>query len=291
MDNQVNYYAVIPANVRYDKDLPANAKLLYGEITALCNNKGFCWATNQYFADLYGVKKLAVSRWINALADKGYIFIVMEPKNDHTQELIRKISLPQIPTSKKIAGVIKKDVPPHQKRCTPTSKKICPHIKKDRGGKSASPTESKAEGQFFSPNNTYNNTVNNTSNISNTSGKPDKGDNITKDVIDYLNEKLGTKYKPNTSKTVSLVKARTNEGFTLDDFKTVIDKKVAAWFGDERMEKYLRPETLFGSKFESYLNEVEGHGQGFGKAAGKRQRKYDPEYERDKWAGETSGWK
>ena len=124
MDNQVNYYAVIPANVRYDKDLPANAKLLYGEITALCNNKGFCWATNQYFADLYGVKKLAVSRWINALADKGYIFIVMEPKNDHTQELIRKISLPQIPTSKKIAGVIKKDVPPHQKRYAPISKKI-----------------------------------------------------------------------------------------------------------------------------------------------------------------------
>jgi uncharacterized phage protein (TIGR02220 family) len=140
-------------------------------------------------------------------------------------------------------------------------------------------------------NNTYNTTVNNTSNITNTSGKPDKSEGITKQVIDYLNEKLGTKYKASSSKTISLVKARENEGFNLDDFKTVINKKVAAWLGDERMEKYLRPETLFGSKFESYLNEVDGHGQGFRKAANGRKRQNDPEYEQNKWAGETSGWK
>lgn len=67
------YYAVIPANVRYDKDLVPNAKLLYGEITALCNEKGYCWASNQYFAELYNVSDRTIKNWISQLADKGYI--------------------------------------------------------------------------------------------------------------------------------------------------------------------------------------------------------------------------
>lgn len=72
-DNKKSYFAVIPANVRYDEDLPPNAKLLYGEITALCNNDGFCWASNKYFADLYGVSTISISKWISALARRGYI--------------------------------------------------------------------------------------------------------------------------------------------------------------------------------------------------------------------------
>lgn len=73
-------------------------------------------------------------------------------------------------------------------------------------------------------------------------------------IVDYLNEKAGTNYRYTTRKTQDCIKARLNEKFTVEDFKTVIDKKTAEWIGDEKMEKYLRPETLFGTKFESYLN-------------------------------------
>lgn len=75
-----------------------------------------------------------------------------------------------------------------------------------------------------------------------------------KDIISYLNEKAGTKYRASGSKTQRLIKARFNDGFNDEDFKKVIDIKVAEWSGTD-MAKYLRPETLFGTKFESYLNQ------------------------------------
>ena len=77
-----------------------------------------------------------------------------------------------------------------------------------------------------------------------------------KKIIEYLNKKVGTNYKYNTSSTVAKIKARLNEGYKLDDFIVVIDKKVNEWKGTD-LEKYLRPETLFGTKFESYLNQKE----------------------------------
>lgn len=77
-----------------------------------------------------------------------------------------------------------------------------------------------------------------------------------REIIDYLNSKIGTHYRATTRKTQSLIKARMNEGFTVDDFKKVIDNKSAEWGKDSKMNKYLRPETLFGTKFESYLNQA-----------------------------------
>ena len=77
------------------------------------------------------------------------------------------------------------------------------------------------------------------------------------EIVDYLNAKLGTRYKKSKS-TTSQIKARLEEGHTVDDFKTVIDKKVRSWKDDPKMSQYLRPETLFRpSHFESYLNEIE----------------------------------
>lgn len=85
----------------------------------------------------------------------------------------------------------------------------------------------------------------------------DKEEDIDKElyisIIEHLNQKAGTKYKASSKKTQTCIHARLSEGFTIDDFKTVIDKKCAEWIGTE-WEKFIRPETLFGTKFESYLN-------------------------------------
>lgn len=87
---------------------------------------------------------------------------------------------------------------------------------------------------------------------------PDKSEQHTipyKEICDYLNTRTNSNYRSTTKKTKDLIKARFNEGFTLEDFKIVIDKKTIDWLKDKEMNKYLRPETLFGPKFESYLNQ------------------------------------
>lgn len=77
-----------------------------------------------------------------------------------------------------------------------------------------------------------------------------------KEIIDYLNIVLGTHYRYTTKDTVKHIKARLSEGFTVDDFKMVIDKKARSWKDNPQMATFLRPETLFGNKFENYLNEI-----------------------------------
>ena len=81
----------------------------------------------------------------------------------------------------------------------------------------------------------------------------DKNKEIYTSVVAYLNEKAGTKYRPTSAKTKTAIHARLADGFTLEDFQTVIDKKCDEWIGTE-WEKFLRPSTLFGTKFEEYLN-------------------------------------
>lgn len=75
-----------------------------------------------------------------------------------------------------------------------------------------------------------------------------------REVVRHLNEVMGTRYRPNAALTVRKIVARLNEGYTLNDFIAVIDKKAKDWKGTE-YEKFIRPETLFGSKFEGYLNQ------------------------------------
>ena len=91
-----SYYAVIPANVRYDTRLSPLAKLLYGEITCLCQKEGFCWATNAYFAKLYQKSTRWISNVINLLAKCGYISIELKYKKETKEIEARYISLKDI---------------------------------------------------------------------------------------------------------------------------------------------------------------------------------------------------
>ena len=76
-------------------------------------------------------------------------------------------------------------------------------------------------------------------------------------IVEYLNDKIGAHYKPNGKKMKELIRARMNEGYTVEDFKTVIDKKFKSWGNDPKMSLYLRPSTLFGTRFGEYLNEYQ----------------------------------
>lgn len=94
------------------------------------------------------------------------------------------------------------------------------------------------------------------------------------EIINYLNETASANYRHQTQKTRDLIKARWNEGFQLKDFKQVIDIKTAEWLTDEKMSIYLRPTTLFGTNFESYLNQKP---KGAGKHAATRTSNGKPD--------------
>ena len=100
-----NYYAIIPSNVRYS-NLKPNAKLLYGEITALSNKTGYCFASNNYFAKLYGVSKNTVSRWIADLKSLGFITIEIErdSKKQITKRIIGIVKNVDTPIDEKVKG-------------------------------------------------------------------------------------------------------------------------------------------------------------------------------------------
>jgi len=101
------YYAVIPATIRYDKNITPNAKLLYAEITALCNEKGYCWASNAYFAELYGVSKTSISNWISSLQKNGYISVDMIYKENSKEIQNRYIRILNDPIEEILTGYSK----------------------------------------------------------------------------------------------------------------------------------------------------------------------------------------
>ena len=234
------YYAVLPANIRYDKSITPNAKLLYAEITALTNDKGYCWATNAYFAELYSVSKQSISAWLSSLKEKGYISIDYKRETE-TSKIEKRLIYLTTPNQENLNPPSRKLEPPIKKTLIPPSRKLdAPHQ------------------ENLKENNTINNTFNNKINSS-TEAEPHPKIELVKEIIKYLNEKTNKNYTHKSKITQRLIKARTEEGFTLEDFKTVIDNKAKDW-DNPKMEKYLRPQTLFSTKFEGYLNEGANNG-------------------------------
>lgn len=115
---QPNYFAVIPANVRYDKNLSSSEKLFYAEIAALAQKDGRCWASRRYFADLYDVDEKTISRWTTKLAEKGYIEVRVI-RNAQNAILRRNITLKVFNTPRD------KNVPTWGQKCPyPTDKNV-----------------------------------------------------------------------------------------------------------------------------------------------------------------------
>jgi ribosomal protein S8 len=150
-----SYFAILTADVRYDKTLKPLARLLYAEITALCNKEGYCWSSNQYFADLYEVDPKTVSGWIGQLKTKGYITVQLEYKEGTKQVLKRYIRINERGMDKIMDTLpIKKCIPSPQNDGDP------PH-------------------KIMEDNKTINNTFNNTTN---------KGTRFTPPSVDEVND-------------------------------------------------------------------------------------------------------
>jgi len=123
MEDRPNYYSILPANVRYDKRLKPNEKLLYSEITALANATGECWANNNYFAELYDVSTETISRWISHLKECNYLTIEII-KNDK-KEIIKRVIRIAEGIDKKINTLLtEKSIPSPQKNQYPIDEKV-----------------------------------------------------------------------------------------------------------------------------------------------------------------------
>ncbi|WP_253197810.1 conserved phage C-terminal domain-containing protein [Clostridium gasigenes] len=255
----------IPAKVWLDKELTLTEKVFLVEISSLDGING-CYAGNTHFMTFSGLSKGRCSGVIKALKTKGYINIKMIYKNDNKTverriikvnedkfegkakveniEKIKKIEMGQVPLINEICEENKslninlQDIKITTKE---TSVDVIEHNEINDSDKAAENNKQ----------NSFNNEEAKVSNDNRNSGseKP-----LYHYVIEYLNMRCGTNYKVTTVKNQKLINARIKEGYGLEDFQNVISAKSNEWL-DSNMKKYLRPETLFGTKFEGYVNE------------------------------------
>ena len=207
----------IPKEIWLSTDLKVMEKLILVEIDSLDNEDG-CFASNEHFSKFFSLSKNRCSEIIKSLEKKGYI------KIDYVyQEGSKAIS------RRVIRGIRNIDNP----------------IRKTEEGYSENREDN---------NTSFNNTFSNTSNKKDIVEQSSTTPLPYEEIVQYLNQKTNKNFKHTSKVTQRHIRARLAEGFTVSDFKQVIDKKCSDWLRDQKMKEYLRPETLFGTKFESYLN-------------------------------------
>ena len=214
----------IPKEIWLSTDLKVMEKLILVEIDSLDNEDG-CFASNEHFSKFFSLSKNRCSEIIKSLEKKGYI------KIDYIyQEGSKAISRRVIRCVRNIDGGIRNIDNP---------------IRKTEEGYSENREDN---------NTSFNNTFSNTSNKKDIVEQSSTAPIPYEEIVQYLNQKTGKNFKHTSKVTQRHIRARLAEGFTVSDFKQVIDKKCSDWLRDQKMKEYLRPETLFGTKFESYLN-------------------------------------
>jgi hypothetical protein len=151
MTNKPSYYGILPAHVRYDNNLPPMARIMYAEITALSNKDGYCSAGNDYFAKLYEVSTVTVSRWVSKLGKRGHISIYADPVTGHDRKLY-PLNKNVIPHNKNVKAPIQKDQGPLNKNVKHNSTSIILQDNTNRGGETkVSPAPKKKRSTFTPP--------------------------------------------------------------------------------------------------------------------------------------------
>ena len=234
-------YGLVKRNIMRAKDISIEAKAIYSYLCSFAGTGTKAYPLVNTILEELNISKTRYYKYLNELQEKGIISIEKVKtesgmmRNIYTlNEYEKEEGLPQneddpIPQNREHPIPQNKDkgIPQNEDEGIPQNKDI----------------------EYKQRILTKNNNINCSS-----EAEPHPKAKLIKEIIDYLNEKTNKNYTYKSNVTKRLINARTEEGFTLEDFKIVIDKKTKDW-DNPKMEKYLRPQTLFSTKFEAYLNE------------------------------------
>ena len=218
-------YGYSPKRVMRDATLSVEAKAIYAYLASFADNEGKAYPGIELMCHELNMGENRFHKYKKQLIDKGYITISRERKENGWSNNI--YYLQGYSVTRQFEGIRIEGI----------------QIEGIRN-----------EGTIIT---SLNKTSLNNTNINKKDIVEQKPDPIPyREIIEYLNQKAGKNFKYTAAGNKKVIKARWNEGYTLDQFKQVIDNKVQDWMHDEKMNQYLQPSTLFGQKFDQYLNQI-----------------------------------